>query len=87
MDDFYDDLKTKGKHVWNTAKQFIADNKQKITPILKTIASWHPVTQKILDIGNTVFGGQLKSEDPYSVDIAFLKYIFGLGPARWCPRY
>lgn len=34
-----------------------------------------------------MFGGELKSEDPYSVDIAYLKYLFGLGPAHWCPRF
>lgn len=66
-DDFFTDLVQKGKaHV----KKFWAQNKDELMSMLKTMAlTYGP---KLLSIG----GSEMKSSDPYSVDVNFLSGLF-----------
>lgn len=59
-----------------------------IYPLVKTLLSqFIPAARPILDAASTRFGGELKSEDPYCVDVNFMKYLFGAGPSYCCPRF
>lgn len=69
LDDFYDDLKTKGTQIWNTAKQFVIDNKDTVHDVLSSIISKiNPTASKIFDTAWTAFGGKILSQDPYAID-------------------
>lgn len=58
LDDWYDDLKTNVSSGWNTAKQFVADNKDFVHSILGTlIKSTIPAATPIFDAAWTAFGG------------------------------
>lgn len=41
---------------------------------------------KMADYALTKYGGAIKSQDPYAIDVSFMKYIFGMGPSAPCPR-
>jgi len=41
----------------------------------------------VADYALTRFGGPIHSEDPYAIDVAYVKYVFGIGPAAPCPRF
>jgi len=38
-------------------------------------------------MATTSFGGRYQSEDPYSVHVDYLKYLFGVGPTYPAPRF
>lgn len=60
LDDWYDDLKAKGVQAWNTAKQFVMDNKNFVFPLLQNmIRGINPAAGKVFDgaLGAFGFGG------------------------------
>jgi hypothetical protein len=88
LDDFFDDLKASGSKMWSTAKQFVADNKHVIYPLVTNlIRGIHPGAGNVIEGALSAFGGTIQSEDPYAVDIKYMEYIFGIGPARPLGRY
>lgn len=69
LDDWYDDLKAKGHKAWDTAKQFVMDNKSFVFPLLQNIIRGiNPVAGKVFDGALSAFGGSILSEDPYAID-------------------
>lgn len=62
LDDFLDNLKEVGHSAWNTAKQFIADNKDTVHDFIGTVISnLVPTARPLFDAAWTAFGGKLQS--------------------------
>lgn len=38
-------------------------------------------------VWNTAVGGRIPSQDPYAVDVDYMKYVFGCGAPRPAPRF
>lgn len=70
----------KTKHFYNTNKDTIHDLLQSL--IINTI----PQAKPLFDVAWTTFGGSLRSQDPYAINVNYMKYIFGVGPAYPAPR-
>lgn len=62
MDDFWADLKDRGHKLWTGAKEFVADNKHVIYPLVTNLLS--RVNPGLGDTAGTLlktFGGELQS--------------------------
>lgn len=51
------------------------------------LSNINPALGKVSDFALTAFGGTMRSEDPYAVDQAYIRYVFGCGPPAPCPRF
>lgn len=58
LDDWVDDLKAKGSHIYNTAKTFIKENKDTIYPLVTgLLARFSPSMGTLSGLGLQAFGG------------------------------
>lgn len=81
MDDFFSSLKNLGSRALSGLKDFAADNKHLLYPLVQAMLTRiHPAAASAFDLAKTHFGGQLRSEDPYAVDWKYMRYLFGRGP-------
>lgn len=91
MDDFWSDLRARVGSVGSDLREFYSDNKGlfhslitgAVTTLFPEAASiLTPLTSSVLKR----YGGRLQSEDPYAIDVDYIKYVFHGGPASPAPR-
>ena len=88
LDDFVSRIKDIGSGLWNTAKQFVTDNKEPIRNGLSSILTRYlgPIGSNLSDLAFSAFGGKVMSEDPYAIDEKYIRSLYSLGALRYAPR-
>lgn len=92
MDDFPDWLRTKGHKLWNSARQFISDNKTVLKPLVKNFvvgaaSAIDPVLGSVASTALQAYGGKIKAEDPYAISKKYVDALYGMGPLHPAPRF
>jgi hypothetical protein len=88
MDDFLGTLKAWGQSALAKGKQFLSENKDVVLPFARlALSKLTGLDPSLMDKAFTVFGGDLESEDPYAIDVKYVRGLYGLGPISYMPRF